>query len=70
MRERQAKLATAREYLSAALELLDVCDAPGQIGANVDLALHQLDAELGAGDGDGSASALVNDANLAASWSS
>jgi hypothetical protein len=44
--ERQQMLADAFHHLQSAIELLDRADAPGNIAANLDLALHQLQAEL------------------------
>ncbi len=44
-RERAAKLREARGLLAAALELLDD-HARSPAAANVDLAIHQIDAEL------------------------
>jgi hypothetical protein len=41
-------LAEAADHLRVALKLLDAGDAPAQIGAHVDLAVHQLEAELSA----------------------
>jgi hypothetical protein len=43
---RELILADASEHLRSALQLLDLADAPAQIGAQVDLALHQLESEL------------------------
>jgi hypothetical protein len=42
---REQILTTALEHLRAALELLDSTDAPAHIGAHIDLALNQLEAE-------------------------
>lgn len=39
-------LSEAAELLRSALKLLDLSAAPGQIGAHVDLAAHQLECEL------------------------
>ena len=44
--DRWHMLAEAAEHLRSALELLDSAAAPGQIGAHVDLAAHQLQGEL------------------------
>ena len=44
--DRQQVLAEAARHLRSALELLDSVEAPAQIGAHVDLAAHQLEAEL------------------------
>ena len=44
--ERQRTLVDAFNHLQSAIELLDRADAPGNIAANLDLALHQLGAEL------------------------
>jgi len=43
---REEILASAVEHLRSALQLLDSVEAPANIGAHVDLALHQLHAEL------------------------
>ena len=43
---REENLVSAADLLRSALELLDTADAPAQIGAHVDLALHQLQSEL------------------------
>ena len=40
----QHMLLEARNFLNAALDLLDRAAAPAQIGAHVDLAIHQLGA--------------------------
>lgn len=45
--DRQQMLVDALNHIQAALELLDRATAPGNIGANLDLSLHQLKAELG-----------------------
>lgn len=42
----QGPLAQALVQLRSALELLDRATAPGQIGAHIDLAIHQLEAQL------------------------
>ena len=42
MVDRREALSSALELLFNALALLDEADAPGQIGAHVDLAAHQL----------------------------
>ena len=47
----QQMLAEAAEYLRLALELLDSADAPPQIGAHIDLAINQLEAQVRAGCG-------------------
>jgi len=44
--ERQRMLVDAFNHLQTAIELLDRSAAPGNIAANLDLALHQLQAEL------------------------
>ena len=44
---RQELLRRAAEQLAAALELLDLASAPPQIGAQLDLVIHHLNAELG-----------------------
>jgi len=38
----------ALRHLRSGLELLDEASAPGQIGANVDLAIHQLTRAIAA----------------------
>lgn len=43
---RQQMLRDALKLLQSALELLDRAGAPAQIGAHLDLALHQLGAAL------------------------
>ena len=45
--QRRQMLCDARRHLEAAINLLDAADAPGQIAANVDLALHQIVRLLG-----------------------
>jgi hypothetical protein len=45
-KHRYESLAKAAQQLRSALELLDSISAPAQIGAHVDLAIHQLEAEL------------------------
>jgi hypothetical protein len=45
--EREQMLADAFSHLQMAIELLDRADAPGNIAAHADLALHQLMEELG-----------------------
>ena len=42
----QHMLLEARDFLNAALDLLDRAAAPAQIGAHVDLAIHQLECTL------------------------
>jgi len=42
-------LVDALAHLQSALELLDRANAPGQIGAHVDLAICQLQDEIGSG---------------------
>lgn len=44
---REEALAEALGHLRTALELLDRAEAPGQIGAHVDLAICQLQDEIG-----------------------
>ena len=44
---RQTMMQSALQHLQAAIELLDQADAPGQIAAHVDLAVHQLADTLG-----------------------
>jgi hypothetical protein len=44
--DRHQLLAEAARHLRSALDLLDSVAAPAQIGAHVDLAVHQLQAEL------------------------
>lgn len=43
---REEVLVSAADLLRSALELLDTAEAPAQIGAHVDLAIHQLQSEL------------------------
>lgn len=43
---RAEQLVRALELLRAAIALLDAADAPGEIAAHVDLALHQLDVTI------------------------
>ena len=43
---REDSLVSAADLLQSALELLDLADASAQIGAHIDLALHQLRSEL------------------------
>lgn len=43
---REKSLTSAADHLRTALQLLDSVEAPANIGAHVDLALHQLHAEL------------------------
>jgi len=43
---REEMLAIAADHLQSALKLLDSVGAPAQIGAQVDLALHQIHSEL------------------------
>jgi hypothetical protein len=43
---RELMLNGAAEHLRSALQLLDMAEAPAQVGAHVDLAIHQLEAEL------------------------
>jgi hypothetical protein len=45
-KHRYDSFAEAARLLRSALELLDSVSAPAQIGAHVDLAVHQLDAEI------------------------
>lgn len=40
-------MTTALEHLQQAISLLDQAEAPGQIAAHVDLAVHQLADALG-----------------------
>ena len=44
---RQTMMNAALQHLQKAIELLDQADAPGQIAAHVDLAVHQLADALG-----------------------
>lgn len=44
---RQTMMRSALQHLQAAIELLDQADAPGQIAAHADLAVHQLANALG-----------------------
>ena len=46
---RQQLLLDALHHLEAAIDLLDRADAPGQIAAGVDLAVHQLGRIVGNG---------------------
>lgn len=39
----RSNLKLALQHLRSALQILDEADAPGQIGAHLDLAVHQLD---------------------------
>jgi hypothetical protein len=39
-------MASAAGHLQAALQLLDFAEAPAQIAAHIDLALHQLQSEI------------------------
>lgn len=43
---REQMLIGAVDHLRTALQLLDAAEAPAQIGAHVDLALNQLQAEV------------------------
>lgn len=43
----QTMMTTALAQLQKAIELLDQAEAPGQIAAHVDLAVHQLAEALG-----------------------
>lgn len=52
-RDKRQILLRALDHLRSALTLLDEADAPGQIGAHIDLALHQLEDAIGAGAGKG-----------------
>lgn len=45
--ERVSQLAEALDLMAAALELLDDIGAPGEIGANLDLAMTRLETVLG-----------------------
>lgn len=45
---RAGMLNDALRHLRSGLELLDEASAPGQIGANVDLAIHQLTRAIAA----------------------
>lgn len=46
-------LSDARALLAAALDLIDRAEAPGDLGAHVDLALHRISQILGdSGGGD------------------
>ena len=44
---RQTMMQSAFHHLQAAIELLDQAEAPGQIAAHIDLAVHQLADPLG-----------------------
>ena len=44
---RQTMMQSALHHLQAAIELLDQAEAPGQIAAHIDLAVHQLADTLG-----------------------
>lgn len=44
---RQAMMTSALDHLQQAIELLDQAEAPGQIAAHADLAVHQLADALG-----------------------
>jgi hypothetical protein len=48
----EALLSEATKLLASALDLLDRAEAPGDIGAYVDLALQRLRDVLGASDSD------------------
>lgn len=45
--ERVSQLAEALDLMAEALELLDDIGAPGEIGANLDLAMTRLETVLG-----------------------
>lgn len=45
--DRQQMLVDAFNHIQTAIELLDGAAAPGNIAANLDLSLHQLEAEMG-----------------------
>ena len=45
--ESQSKLAQALQQMSAALEILDDLDAPGEVGSHLDLAICRLEQHLG-----------------------
>jgi hypothetical protein len=44
---RQTMMQSALQHIQSAIELLDQAEAPGQIAAHLDLALHQLADTLG-----------------------
>jgi hypothetical protein len=46
-RERRLSMAAALNHLQSAIALLDQAEAPGHIAAQLDLARHQLESELG-----------------------
>ena len=46
--EKAKMLNDALRHLQSALDLLDDASAPGHIGANVDLAMHQLESAIAA----------------------
>jgi hypothetical protein len=46
-------LAEALQHMRQAIELLDQADAPAQIAAHVDLAVHQLLDSIGPQQGEG-----------------
>lgn len=48
--DQQRTLLEALDRLQSALDLLDGASAPAHIGAQVDLAIHQLASVLGAND--------------------
>jgi hypothetical protein len=51
---REEPLSNALEHLRSALHLLDLAEAPGQMGARIDLTIHELYlfmAQLTAGSG-------------------
>jgi hypothetical protein len=45
-KDRHQALAEASQHLRLALDLLDSISAPAQIGAHVDLAVNQVEAEI------------------------
>lgn len=51
--DKRQDLASALHNLRSALEQLDASGAPAHIGAHVDLAIHQLEADLAATAPDG-----------------
>jgi hypothetical protein len=59
-------LQAALSHLKLALELLDRSDAPGQIGANIDLACHQLEGALQPAGTNGTLDWWLNVADLGA----
>lgn len=50
---RQELQSEALQHLLSAIELLDASEAPANIAAHIDLAIHQLQDELAKVSGDG-----------------